>query len=559
MMYEDSINNNSINEDDFLKTIQGIFVFVDKGSSTINLLGNNEGILGIKGLRISTHVEELKDIIDEKYNNMFRGFFTSEENGKVSIVVNIKNKREEHKRLSMQGRHLVGRNGRLVFEGYISELENEEKSTLDVESIDALDRVTGLHNSQFTRERINSFFKKHEEKVHRGAFVILGIDNFKYINDSFGHKCGDEFLYVISNELKKVVKDKYLCRMGGDEFLVFLPDIESLKDAEAKVREIIRVFAKSYIIENNQIFTTTSIGVSIYPDDGINFETLLKNADAAMYIGKMNGKNQYQFFNNNISKELDRVYSIQKGLTTALDKNEMYVVFQPKVMLNKEKVTGFEALIRWQSEELGFVSPAEFIPMAELNEFIVPIGKFVLKEVFQRAKELLEDGYDDFKIAYNLSEVQIREGSIIEYFKKLSEEYKVPGKYIEIEITESMIIKSFKRNIDYLLEFKEMGSTIALDDFGTGYSSLNHLTKLPIDVLKIDRSFVIDMTENHKSRWIIENIIELSHKLGIEVVAEGVEVIEQVDYLKEILCDIVQGYYYSRPESFENAMKMLAK
>ncbi len=409
------------------------------------------------------------------------------------------------------------------------------------------------------RNKINTYLKNGGGVSRKGAFVVIGIDNFKYINDSFGYKCGDEFLYVIADELNKVVESKYLCKLEGDEFLVLLPDIKSFQDTEEKVKDLIKVFSKSYYIQGNQIFVTTSVGVSIYPDNGTNFETLLKNADAAMYVGKINGKNQYQIFNNNISKELDRLYAVQKGLHTALEKNEMYVVFQPKVMLQTEVVNGFEALLRWESEELGIVTPMEFIPMAELNELIIPIGKFVLKEVFIRVKQLLEEGYENFKIAFNLSEVQLREGSIVEYFEELSKQYNISGKYIEVEITESMIIKSFKRNIDYLYRFKDMGSTIALDDFGTGYSSLNYLTKLPIDVLKIDRSFVIDMIENHKSRWVVENIIELSHKLGIQVVAEGVEIEAQVKYLKDILCDVVQGYYYSKPQDFDTVMRMLVK
>ena len=208
---------------------------------------------------------------------------------------------------------------------------------------------------------------------------------------------------------------------------------------------------------------------------------------------------------------------------------------------------------------MGFVSPGEFIPIAESTRLIIPIGKFVLREVFAKIKYLLSEGYDNFKIAVNLSEIQLREGNLVTYFNSLIEEFQVSPKYIEIEITESMIMKSVDRNIQYLLEIKELGASIALDDFGTGYSSLNHLTKLPIDVLKIDRSFVVDMTQNDKSRFIVENIIQLSHKLGITVVAEGVEEKEQVDYLKSIECDTVQGYYYSRPEHFENVITMLSK
>lgn len=270
-------------------------------------------------------------------------------------------------------------------------------------------------------------------------------------------------------------------------------------------------------------------------------------------------KNKWEMFNSNISREINRIYSIQRGLRTALDNDEMFVVFQPKVRLMDNEIDGFEALLRWNSTEIGLVSPSEFIPIAESTRLIIPIGKFVLREVFIKIKYLLLEGYDNFKIAVNLSEIQLREGDLLEYFKLLIEEFNISPKYIEFEITESMIMKSVDRNIDYLMQIKNLGSSIALDDFGTGYSSLNHLTKLPIDVLKIDRSFVIDMTQNEKSRYIVEKIIQLSHKLGITVVAEGVEEKEQVDCLKKLECDTVQGYYYSKPENFENVINMLSK
>ena len=353
--------------------------------------------------------------------------------------------------------------------------------------------------------------------------------------------------------------NELLCRFGGDEFIIFIPYISDFKNIKEVVKKITEILKSPYSINNNDVFASASIGVAVFPDDGEEFEVLLKNADSAMYVAKSNGKNQWAMFNRNISKEINRIYSIQRGLRTALENNEMFVVFQPKVRLTDDEINGFEALLRWNSLEIGSVSPSEFIPVAESTRLIIPIGKFVLREVFIKIKYLLSEGYDNFKIAVNLSEIQLREGDLLEYLNLLSEEYGVSPKYIEIEITESMIMKSVDRNIDYLLQIKELGASIALDDFGTGYSSLNHLTKLPIDVLKIDRSFVIDMIENDKSRYIVEKIIQLSHKLGITVVAEGVEEKEQVDYLRSIECDTVQGYYYSKPDNFENIITMLSK
>lgn len=544
----------------FFKDIKGLFISLNRETGRVVLYGNNQEIIGIDEEVVVLTLSQLSNFIDSRYTDLFYNYI----NGKDELIKGmefiVKNALGKVKWLNIQGQ--VKRKNLIAvgFEGYISDITEEKQNYFQHGNIQAIDKVTGLHNRLYLNEKIDEYFKKNKDSKLRSALIILGLDNFKYINDSFGSECGDKFLKIISQELRsRISEEEYLCRFDGDEFLIFLPNIKSLSDVEKKAKKLIKAFNKSYNIDDKQIYVTTSIGLSVYPVDGEDFEKLLKNADAAMYTAKTNGKNQYQFFNNNISRELDKVYAIQKGLLTALDKNEMFVMFQPKVTLNQDKVNGFEALIRWNSSELGFISPADFIPIAELTGAIIPIGNFVLSEVFQRVRYLIDSGYDDFKIAFNLSEVQLRDGTIVDLFKKLSNKYDVPGRYIEIEITESMLMKSVDRNIKYLLKLKDLGASIALDDFGTGYSSFNHLTKLPIDVLKIDRTFVIDMIENHKSRWIIENIIQLSHKLGISVVAEGVELKEQVDYLKTILCDIVQGYYYSKPESFENAISLLCK
>jgi EAL domain-containing protein (putative c-di-GMP-specific phosphodiesterase class I) len=318
------------------------------------------------------------------------------------------------------------------------------------------------------------------------------------------------------------------------------------------------ILKNPYDINGHKIYSSTSIGVSVFPDDGEDFEVLLKNADAAMYIAKSNGKNQWQMFNNNISREINRIYSIQRGLRTALDNDEMFVVFQPKVRLTDDEVNGFEALLRWKSNEIGFVSPGEFIPVAENTRLIIPIGKFVLREVFAKVKYLLSEGYDNFKIAVNLSEIQLRDGNLLEYFNSLIEEFNVSPKYIEVEITESMIMKSVDKNIECLLQIKELGASIALDDFGTGYSSLSYLRTLPIDVLKIDKSFIDGIVIEEKSEYIINSIVELSHYLSLLVVAEGVETKEQLDFLKRISCDVIQGYYFSRPVEFDEAIRMIS-
>lgn len=545
-------------KESFIKSIKGLFISVNKEEDLIMLYGNNKEITGYKEDFIIMTFDEFRSYFRQDYFDILNDGI---KNNLEEIEVKITNILGGDIWISVKGQARKSNKGEFLgFEGYVHNITKEKEAHLKLEYISYYDELTGLNNRKQFKNIIEKELEKHIVSESRGALIIIDIDNFKFINDSYGHKCGDILLEKFSEDLKKIFNDdQLLCRFGGDEFLIFISSISYLNEINTTVRKIMDILKNPYDINGHKIYSSTSIGVSVFPDDGEDFEVLLKNADAAMYIAKSNGKNQWQMFNNNISREINRIYSIQRGLRTALDNDEMFVVFQPKVRLTDDEVNGFEALLRWKSNEIGFVSPGEFIPVAENTRLIIPIGKFVLREVFAKVKYLLSEGYDNFKIAVNLSEIQLRDGNLLEYFNSLIEEFNVSPKYIEVEITESMIMKSVDKNIECLLQIKELGASIALDDFGTGYSSLNHLTKLPIDVLKIDRSFVIDMAENDKSRYIVENIIQLSHKLGMTVVAEGVEEKEQVDYLRSIECDTVQGFYYSKPEYFENIISMLSK
>ena len=542
----------------FIKSVRGLFIYANKERDLIVLYGNNKEILGYESEFIAITFNEFKNYIDKNYiDQLINGLI----NGEQGIEIKIKNNITKSTWLSIKGEMKKSENGEfLEFEGYAQNITNEKEAKLKLDFLNSYDEITGFNNRKQFKKIIRQKLKENRVLEKRGALIIIDIDNFKFINDSYGHICGDIFLEKFSKDLKKIFdSDDILCRFSGDEFVVFISCINCVVDVKEILKDIMSILKKPYIINNNSIYSTASIGVAFFPDNGEDFDGLLKSADSAMYFAKSNGKNQWQMFNNNISNEINKIYSIQRGLRTALENKEMFVVFQPKVNLIDNKVNGFEALLRWKSDEIGFISPSEFIPIAESTKLIIPIGNFVLREVFIKIKYLLDEGYNNFKIAVNLSEIQLREGNLVEEFISLVKEFNVSPKYIEIEITESMIMKSVDRNIKYLLKMKELGASIALDDFGTGYSSLNHLTKLPIDVLKLDRSFVVDMSENNKSRFIIENMIQLSHKLGITVVAEGVEKESQVEYLKSINCDTVQGYYYSKPKEFENVISMLNK
>ena len=479
----------------------------------------------------------------------------------IKVEFKIKDKNGNNLFLSMGLKPLFDKEGNLeTYFGLFHDITEQKKYEEKLQNIIDFDSITKLPSKYYTKEKIDEHLEQCQKHKSRGALIIVNIDNFKLVNDTYGHENGDILLKKVSVAIKKQLgKRDILCRYSGDVFIIFRRDISSLNEIEKITDKIKSVFVPPFTVSGDKIFITSSIGVAISPDNGNNFNVLFKNADTAIYRAKTNGKDTVEIFNNSISTELNRVYEIEKGLRTSLEDNELYVVFQPKVALEDSRVNGFEALLRWNSKVLGQVSPVEFIPIAESTRQIVPIGKFVLEQVFKYVKMLLEDGQKDFKCAVNFSEVQFRYGTIIEDFKEFINKYDVSPEYIEVEITESVLMKTSDDNLLELKKLKDIGLTVALDDFGTGYSSLNYLTKMPIDVLKIDRSFIIDILTNPKSKCIVEKIISLSHEFGIYVVAEGVEDIEQVEILKEIFCDVVQGYYFSKPELFTTVRSMLGK
>lgn len=440
-----------------------------------------------------------------------------------------------------------------MVKGEISELE--QYNDLDETTFAEYDRVTLLPSVDVFKNIVKNNIKNSIINNTSASLILFDIDNFKHVNDSFGHEFGDSMLRIISSEVRNSInREVLICRYSGNTFILF-QNSESENEIEKTIEEIFNVFKQSH----EDIYLTISMGISVVPKDGISYDFLLKNADIAMYEAKQNGKNNYKFFSNEMGNKVVKEYALQKELRTSLENNEIYVVYQPKVSLEDSTVQGFEALARWNNKKFGEISPGKFIPLAEESKMIVPIGSFVLEEACRKIKFLSSKGYTDFKIAVNLSEVQFQEEIVINVLRKLIKKYQISSRHLELEITESMFMKSFESNLKVLEEIKDMGITIALDDFGTGYSSFSYLTKLPIDVLKIDRSFILDVCTNPKEKCMVEGIIRLAHQLGIQVVAEGVEEEEQVEYLKAIFCDFVQGYYFSRPKPFNEIIDIVGK
>lgn len=498
----------------------------------------------------------LEDDID-LYNKKINKVLNSKKDEFYSIDYRILSKDNKVVWLQSKGKKTLEKNGDLFIHGAFSDITDRKEKEIEINYLSFNDEVTRIPNRRFfVREVTNHINNYPNEKI---AFIFIDLDNFKYVNDTYGHDAGDLLLIEFAKIIKNMkIKDSLFARYGGDEFIIVQYNIQEKNQIKYILDNIIKKLSNPIIINDKEIFCTLSIGVSVYPIDGGDMPILLKRADMAMYLAKVNGKNRYEFFDIKILEILNREFDIEKGLRVAVDKSEIKMLYQPKIKVDTEEVIGFESLVRWNSKSLGIVSPSEFIPIAESSGLIIPIGKYIINESFRRCKELTLKNNKEFKMAINLSEVQIRDEDIVSFISESLKFYDLSAEYIEFEITESIIMKSAERNISTLEKLKKLGVSLALDDFGTGYSSLSYLRTLPIDVLKIDKSFIDGIVIEEKSEYIINSIVELSHYLSLLVVAEGVETKEQLDFLKRISCDVIQGYYFSRPVEFDEAIRMIS-
>lgn len=498
----------------------------------------------------------LEDDID-LYNKKINKVLNSKKDEFYSIDYRILSKDNKVVWLQSKGKKTLEKNGDLFIHGAFSDITDRKEKEIEINYLSFNDEVTRIPNRRFfVREVTNHINNYPNEKI---AFIFIDLDNFKYVNDTYGHDAGDLLLIEFAKIIKNMkIKDSLFARYGGDEFIIVQYNIQEKNQIKYILDNIIKKLSNPIIINDKEIFCTLSIGVSVYPIDGGDMPILLKRADMAMYLAKVNGKNRYEFFDIKILEILNREFDIEKGLRIAVDKSEIKMLYQPKIKVDTEEVIGFESLVRWNSKSLGIVSPSEFIPIAESSGLIIPIGKYIINESFRRCKELTLKNNKKFKMAINLSEVQIRDEDIVSFISESLKFYDLSAEYIEFEITESIIMKSAEKNISTLEKLKKLGVSLALDDFGTGYSSLSYLRTLPIDVLKIDKSFIDGIVIEEKSEYIINSIVELSHYLSLLVVAEGVETKEQLDFLKRISCDVIQGYYFSRPVEFDEAIRMIS-
>ena len=409
------------------------------------------------------------------------------------------------------------------------------------------DKLTGLPN----RDYLNKYFDEKYFDIHRFdnklALLFLNIDRFKNINDSLGYNIGDKLLKLISERFKIYLHDEnaMIIRMNGDKFII-MTEFEEKEDLDELVKGLLNALVKSFKVENHELFITTSIGISIYSDYCDTLDNLMKYAETAMHRTKDQGKNGYQYFKESMDLENRRELDIENQLRKALENSELHLVYQPKVNSLNGNIDGVEALLRWDNPKLGSVSPVEFIPIAEETGLIIPIGAWVLEQACKQGKIWNDMGYDMI-VAVNISPTQLQRYNFKDTVKCIVKKTGINPRCLDLEITENAVMKNIKKSEEIMRELSAMGIKISIDDFGTGFSSLSYIKKFQSNTLKIDRSFIKDIPNDENDMSITLAVINMARSLNMLTVAEGVETIEQLDFLRKNKCDIIQGFYFSRP------------
>ena len=425
------------------------------------------------------------------------------------------------------------------------------------------DDLTGLTNKALFHDRLEQAIHNSERKDEVLAILFIDLDNFKYVNDSMGHSIGDKLLKIIGNKLiESTRKSDTVSRWGGDEFTILLPNIKRLSGIYKLCDRILNTHLNNIIIEGQELHITASIGVALFPQDGTTPDVLIKNADAAMYKSKDLGKNQFHLYKPDMNEEVMERLNVETNLFRAIKNEEFQIVYQPQLSLKSNKIVGFEALVRWNQPDMGVLAPYKFIPIAEETNLIIPLGEWIIKKVCEQAKKWHDMGFD-LNAGINISAKQFNQDKLVEVIQNTINDTGINPNLIELELTESIIMKNVERTLNICTKLKKMGVNISVDDFGTGYSSLSYLKHFPIDKLKIDQSFISNLGDHDGDDAKIANlVIDLGHKLGLDVVAEGVETQNQIEFLRKYACDEIQGFILSKPleiNEFEKLVKEHSK
>jgi diguanylate cyclase (GGDEF)-like protein len=447
--------------------------------------------------------------------------------------------------------------------GYLTEIESQKMNLIESESklhkMAFYDSLTGLPNKELFINRLeqNISLAKRNGKLIGTMFIDL--DSFKSVNDTMGHSAGDIVLKSVAERFAFCVrKEDTVSRFGGDEYLVQICNFEKVEDLHKITKKIMDSLQKPIMVNNVEFVITASVGVAVYPVDGEDPETLIKNADIAMYAAKNKGKNESVFCSPKMKNDVVKKMKLTNKLYRAMENKELYLQYQPQIDVETKEIIGFEALLRWNNAEYGLISPEIFIPLAETTGMIVPIGLWVFKTVCEQCKECRKAFNKDYRISINLSLEQLKDPNFIRQISKIIKDTNTVPEHLQIEITESIAFNQDSYVLQRIKEIKDLGITISIDDFGTGHSSLSRLRTFPIDLIKIDMEFVQGISTNsHKEKEIVKSIIQLSKNLGMKVIAEGVETEEQYQFLKNEMCDEIQGFYFYKPMMPDDIKKIV--
>ncbi|MEK4761301.1 EAL domain-containing protein [Viridibacillus sp. FSL E2-0187] len=432
--------------------------------------------------------------------------------------------------------------------GVFSDLTEQKDVEDELEKRAMTDSLTGVSNRFAYTERMRVLLESSSTRSYQHAVLFLDLDRFKQINDTLGHAVGDYLLVEVVKRIQSLLKNKdILARYGGDEFVITLTNIHHPREAVHLAEMIIQLLEQPFAVEDQNLYVSTSIGISIYPHDGDDTEVLLTKADKAMYFAKQNGRGQFSFYFDELQTDSKRVLLLDNELRKAIENDSFELHYQPKVSVTTGAIVGVEALVRWQNEKLGFVSPGEFIPYAEETGLIIPISECIINRACQDYLKLKSQNIKNMPIALNISSIHFHQSNFIESITQILERNNCPAHYFEIELTERTVMNSEKETIRKLVLLKQLGFKLSIDDFGTGYSSLSYLVQFPLNYLKIDRSFIQHICSLDDKQAVVDAIIQMAHRLHMKVIAEGVEQREQVQLLRKMGCDMIQGYYYSKP------------
>jgi diguanylate cyclase (GGDEF)-like protein/PAS domain S-box-containing protein len=453
------------------------------------------------------------------------------------------------------------RNGKIVgFRGVGHDITERKRSEEKIQYLATHDTLTGLPNRLMFGQLLNHAIQAAQRYKRQLAVLFFDLDRFKNINDTLGHEAGDQLLKKIASRLRQSLRAvDVIARLGGDEFVLLIEEIHNTEQAAAVARNILSTVIKPMTIMGNECRVTASIGIGIYPRDGEDEQSLMKNADIAMYFAKEEGKNNYQFYSKKIKSQSIERLVIETNLRQALRRKELFLHYQAKLDFKSNTIIGVEALLRWNSPSLGLLPPMQFIPIAEETGLIIPIGKWVLKTACIQNVAWQKKGLPPICMAVNLSLRQLMDEELLDNIKSALKDSGMAPNMLELEITESMIMHNPENTIEILSKIKELGVRLAIDDFGTGYSSLAQIKNFPVDTLKVDRSFIRNIPDDSEDKAITEAIIAMGKTLSLTVIAEGVETQEQIDFLREHACDQMQGYYLSKPISSDNFAEFLHK